>query len=98
MVTCVKIRRTVEAEVSGLGSRIKKARKADNRSVETLASLAGISRGYWYDIEAEVVRDTLPEETLRRIELALGKDFGVDFAKPSYDSSLPPVEAQSNKE
>lgn len=75
----VKVRRVQDVEIGGLGKKIQEARKADGRSLETLASEAGISRVYWYDIEAEKVRDALPEETLRRIERVLGVDFGVEF-------------------
>ena len=85
MESCVKVRRVIEVEVSGLGDRISKARKADKRSLETLASQAGISRGYWYDIESESVRDALPEDTLRRIEAALGVDLGVAFSPEAED-------------
>jgi transcriptional regulator with XRE-family HTH domain len=73
----VKIRRYTDIEVEGLGARIQEARKATKQSLESLASSAGISRVYWYDIEAERVRDALPEETLRKIERALGVEFGV---------------------
>lgn len=75
----MKIRRFTDIEVEGLGERIKRARKADTRSVEVLAGEAGISRAYWHDIEAERVREALPEDTLRRIEEVLGIDFGVRF-------------------
>lgn len=77
----VKIRRFVDVEVKGIGERIKQARKADGRSVEVLATEAGISRAYWHDVEAEHVRHALPEETLRKIEKVLGVDFGVRFDK-----------------
>ena len=79
MENCVKIRRTLDIEITGLGERIREARKADKRSLETLASAAGISRGYWYDIESESVRDALPEDTLRKIESVLGVNFDVNF-------------------
>lgn len=75
----VKVRRSIDVETKGLGKRIKEARKADGRPVEVLAALAEISRAYWHDIEAERIRDTLPEETLRKIERVLNVDFGVDF-------------------
>jgi len=78
-VSAVKIRRFVDIEVNGLGSRINQARKADGRSVEVLAGEARISRSYWHDIEAEKIRDSLPEETLRRIENVLNIDLGVNF-------------------
>lgn len=75
----MKIRRSIDVEIKGLGEKIKKARKADGRSVEVLAGEAGISRAYWHDIEAERVRDALPEETLRKIEQVLSLDLGVSF-------------------
>lgn len=75
----VKIRRSIDIEVEGIGAKIKQARKADGRSVEVLAGEAEISRSYWHDIEAERVRDALPEETLRKIEKVLDIDFGVKF-------------------
>lgn len=75
----MKVKRCIEIEVKNLGEKIKKARKASDRSLESLASEAGISRVYWYDIENEKVRDSLPEETLRKIESALNIDLGIDF-------------------
>jgi len=78
-MNCVKVRRNVDVEIQGLGAKIQQARKASGRTLEALAAEAGISRVYWYDIEAERIREALPEETLRKIEQALGVDFGVDF-------------------
>lgn len=75
----VKIRRYTDIEISGLGGKIRQARKADGRSVEVLAGEAEISRSYWHDIEAERIRDALPEDTLRKIERVLGIDLGVKF-------------------
>jgi GIY-YIG catalytic domain len=75
----IKIRRYTDIEVEGIGAKIKQARKASGRPVELLAGEAGISRAYWHDIEAERVRDALPEDTLRRIEKVLNVDFGVKF-------------------
>jgi transcriptional regulator with XRE-family HTH domain len=75
----MKVRRTIEKEVPRLGQKIKQAREADDRSLEAICSEVGISRVYWYDIESERVRSALPEETLRKIEKALGVDLGVKF-------------------
>ncbi|MBW4511760.1 MAG: helix-turn-helix domain-containing protein [Scytonematopsis contorta HA4267-MV1] len=75
----MKVRRTIEREVPGLGQKIKKAREADGRSLESICGEVGISRVYWYDIEGERVRGSLPEETLRKIEKALNIDLGVNF-------------------
>jgi transcriptional regulator with XRE-family HTH domain len=75
----VKIRRCIDKEIEGLGDRIRQARKESGETIELLAGKAGISRVYWYDIEKERIRDSLPEETLRRIEKALNLDLGVNF-------------------
>ena len=75
----MKVKRTVEIDVQGLGERIKAAREADERSLEKICGEVGISRVYWYDIEAERIRGSLPEDTLRRIENVLGKEFDVEF-------------------
>ena len=79
LTTNVKVKRTIEIEVEGLGEKIYKARKASGQTVESLAQKAGISRPYWYDLENEKIRDGLPEETLRNIEKALEQDLGVSF-------------------
>jgi hypothetical protein len=47
----------------------------NGRSVQVLATLAGISTAYWYQIEQEK-RQWISEETLRGIEQALGLDLG----------------------
>ncbi|MEH2177415.1 helix-turn-helix domain-containing protein [Nostoc sp.] len=75
----MKIRRYTDIEVEGLGAKIRQARKADGRSVEILAGEAEMSRSYWHDIEAERIRDALPEDTLRKIERVLGVDLGAKF-------------------
>ncbi len=75
----MKIRKTIEIEVPGLGAQIREARKRDSRSLKLICEEVGISKVYWYDIEKEGVRDTLPIETLRKIEKALDVDFGVRF-------------------
>ena len=76
MVLCMDVVRKVS--VPGLGARIKEAREKDSRSVQVLATLAGISIAYWYQIEAER-RSWISEEILRSMEKVLGADFGVRF-------------------
>jgi transcriptional regulator with XRE-family HTH domain len=73
----MKIVRTKVVEVPGLGQQIKEAREADRRSLKEIASAAGMTTMNWYRVEEE--KQTLPEETLRKIESALGVDFGVKF-------------------
>ncbi len=75
----MKVKRSIEKDVPGLGARIKQAREADSRSLEAICAQAQMSRVYWYDIEAEKIRGALPESTLRKIEEALGVDLGVNF-------------------
>jgi transcriptional regulator with XRE-family HTH domain len=77
----VKVRRIVkqEVEIPGLGEKLRQARLKDQRSVEKLATAAGISRNYWYQLEAEAVLGGVKEETLRNIEQVLDVDLGVNF-------------------
>ena len=79
----MKVRFSRDIEVKGLGKKIEDARKADARSVETLAKAAGISRGYWYELERENIRDALPIATLRKVAEVLdiqliGQEFSED--------------------
>jgi transcriptional regulator with XRE-family HTH domain len=77
----VKVRRIIKLEIDipGLGERIKQAREASGRPVTKLAKEVGISRNYWYQLEAEAVLGGMAEETLRKIEEVLGVDLGVQF-------------------
>jgi transcriptional regulator with XRE-family HTH domain len=79
----VRVRRIIKQEVDapGLGEQIKKAREADERSVTQLAKAVGISRNYWYQLEAEAVLGGVAEDTLRKIEEVLSVDFGVSFTQ-----------------
>lgn len=77
----VKVRRIVkiEIEIPDLGKRIKEAREADSRSVTKLAKAVGISRNYWYQLEAEAVLGGVAEDTIKKIEEVLNADFGINF-------------------
>ena len=77
----VKVRRIVKQEIDipGLGSQIKQAREADNRSVTELAKTVGISRNYWYQLEAESVLGGVAENTIKKIEEVLNIDLGINF-------------------
>jgi transcriptional regulator with XRE-family HTH domain len=70
-------------DVPGLGRRIKEARRADPRSVEVLATAAGISRGWWYNLEQEFEREAVPITTIRRV----GKVLGVDLLEGVEDEN-----------
>lgn len=77
----MKVRRIVKLEIDlpDLGKRIKEAREADPRSVTKLAKTVGISRNYWYQLEAEAVLGGVAEDTIRKIEEVLNVDFGINF-------------------
>jgi transcriptional regulator with XRE-family HTH domain len=77
----VRVRRIIkqEVDVPGLGEQIKSAREADDRSVTELSKRVGISRNYWYQLEAESVLGGVAEDTLRKIEEVLGVNLGVNF-------------------
>ncbi len=74
----VKVRRYQETEISDFGQKLKAARIADGRSAQVLATLAGISTGYWYQLENEQ-RVWVSDEVVKAIESALIVDFGVSF-------------------
>lgn len=75
MVRALKITRLIEVDVPGLGQCIRQARKNDPRSLKEICEAAGMSPQNWSRIEKET--QVVPVEVLRRIEAALGKDFGV---------------------
>ncbi|MEL4897724.1 helix-turn-helix domain-containing protein [Crocosphaera sp. Alani8] len=75
--TPMKVTKTVEKEVPNLGKRIYEARMRDRRALTQLCGLVGMSTQNWYRIESE--RQSVPIETLRKMEKALGIDLGVSF-------------------
>jgi len=64
--------------VTDLPYQIKKARIADGRSVQVLATAAGISTNYWYQLEGNK-RSWVSLEIIRNIEKVLGVDFNINF-------------------
>jgi transcriptional regulator with XRE-family HTH domain len=81
LISPMKVKKVevIEVEAPGLGAKIKEAREADPRSVAALCREAGISRNYWYQLEAEAIQGSLSKETLDKIEQVLGVSFGVSF-------------------
>lgn len=61
-----------------MGERIKKARMSHPASLTQLAAAANMTTANWYRIEGEKF-NSLPYETLKNIEKALGVDLNVDF-------------------
>jgi transcriptional regulator with XRE-family HTH domain len=75
----MKVRRTIDLEVEGIGAKIREARIADPRPLTEICEKVGLSRVHWYDIESEKTRGALPEDTLKKIEAVLNVDFGIEF-------------------
>jgi transcriptional regulator with XRE-family HTH domain len=67
-----------KVSIVDLSEKIKKARVADGRSVQVLATLAEISSVYWYQLENNK-RSWVSEEVIRRMEKVLGVEFGIEF-------------------
>jgi transcriptional regulator with XRE-family HTH domain len=85
----VKIIQVTEKEIPGLGERIKAARKATGRPLHAVAAAASMSPQNWYRIEKEEAK-SIPIETLRAVESALGVDFGVTMEpEPSPEPPTP---------
>ena len=80
MFTGVKVRRIqrLEVEVSELPTQLRGALDQSGKSASKLCAEVGISRTYWYRlINGE--EEAIAEETLRKIEEALGANFGANF-------------------
>ncbi|MFN6537940.1 MAG: helix-turn-helix domain-containing protein [Nostoc sp. EkiNYC01] len=80
-MTAVQVKRIVEVvqNFPELGKRIKESRERDERSLSQICRECGISRSYWYQLEAEDLRAPATEEIIRKIEQALNVDLGVRF-------------------
>ncbi|NJL09355.1 MAG: helix-turn-helix transcriptional regulator [Calothrix sp. SM1_7_51] len=74
----MEVVKQVKVIVPDLALSVKEAREKDGRSAQVLATLAGISTAYWYQIEKNE-RQVISEDVLRGIERALGVNFGVSF-------------------
>jgi transcriptional regulator with XRE-family HTH domain len=74
----MKVRRTIDIEIPGLGKRIRQAREADRRSLAEICRQIPMTTMNWYKIESEETK-ALPIETLQRIEKLLSVDFGIKF-------------------
>ncbi|MBD2694661.1 helix-turn-helix domain-containing protein [Anabaena catenula] len=74
----MKVRRTIDIEIPGLGKRIRQAREADRRSLAEICRQIPMTTMNWYKIESEETK-ALPIETLQRIQDVLKVDFGINF-------------------
>jgi transcriptional regulator with XRE-family HTH domain len=71
---------TSKIQVPGLGDRIKQARHLKmcaGTTTAELAAAAGMSTQNWYQIEGG--KQGVKLEVLRKMEVALGVDLGVDL-------------------
>ncbi|MBD2471709.1 helix-turn-helix transcriptional regulator [Nostoc sp. FACHB-145] len=57
--------------------KITGVREADSRLLKAICKAVGMSQMNWYRIEEE--KQSLPLETLHKIEEVLGVDFGVEL-------------------
>jgi len=71
MVSAVRVRKTEDFDVPGLGQQIEAVRKADGRSLQAISDAAGMTRQHWREIELGNVK-TLPWETLQKMQQVLG--------------------------
>jgi transcriptional regulator with XRE-family HTH domain len=67
-----------EVDVEGLGARLKAAQRDSPKNIEQLVRELDISRTYWNSLINETAAG-ISIEMLRKIEAALGVDFGVTF-------------------
>ncbi|HEY9643513.1 MAG TPA: helix-turn-helix transcriptional regulator [Coleofasciculaceae cyanobacterium] len=86
MVSSVKVRRIqkIEVDVPELPELLKQALKGSGKSVSTLCLEVEISRTYWYQLTSGK-EDAVSEDTLRKIESALGTSFNVNFGGDRND-------------
>lgn len=77
----MQIKRTIikVKDFTGLGAKIREARKKDDRSLVALCRACNISRAYWYQIEVESLPSPISECAIRKIETVLGIDLNLDF-------------------
>lgn len=75
----------IHIEAPNLGSRIKKVRLEDSRSVLAICKEIEMTPSNWYKIEQEVNK-VLPIQTFLRICSVLGTDFDVDLKEEVWNS------------
>ncbi len=82
MTTCdteaMKVRKTIDIEIPGLGEKIEATRRADARTLRDICGQVNMTTANWHRIEKEETK-FLPIETLREIERVLGVDFGIEI-------------------
>ena len=69
--------KSIAIDITGIGSRLKEARRLDNRSITMLSALSGMTTANWYRIEKEEF-NTIPYETIEKIEKTLGVNLIIE--------------------
>ncbi len=77
----MKITKTLEVDIPGLGQKIEQARKNSSLPLTEICKKVNMSTMNWYRIEKE--QQSVPIDTLRRIEEVLDVNLGVDFNFPT---------------
>jgi len=80
----LRVKQTRIIDVPNLGQRIREARKASGLSPTAVAFHAGMSSPRLFQIESAREDEVISEEVLRRLEAAIGCDFGI-----SFDQAIP---------
>lgn len=86
------VKQLIKKDIVGLGNRVKEARLQSQKSLKELCKEAGFTRTYWTSIETECIPGGLPIETLRKVEAALGVNFGIVIEYFILDDSDPTME------
>jgi DNA-binding Xre family transcriptional regulator len=76
----------IHVEAPQLGSRIKKARLKDARSLLVICREIEMTPQNWYGIEKEVNK-AIPLQTFLKICSVLGTDFGVDLKEKYVEAT-----------
>ena len=79
MKQAMLVRKTVTVEVPDLQERIKDAQLRSGKSIEQVCREAAISRQTWYNIENKYLKKGIDYDVLKKIEVSLGVDFGVEI-------------------
>jgi transcriptional regulator with XRE-family HTH domain len=77
MSATMEVVKTVRMQFPKLNEKIKQARISDGRTITQICALADMTTANWYRIEAG--KQSIPLDTLRKVESVLGVNFGVDF-------------------
>lgn len=78
MKTAMKVAKTITVDVPNLGRKIGAAVKKDTRSVQVLATAAGISDATLYNIINETYSQ-VKIETIERLQEVLGIDLEIEI-------------------